>query len=200
MKDIRKVRWELAKKMRKGKIFYMKPTMVCNLKCPYCSVNKAHGRAPRFHDMHYGQWLDTILAYDKNIKQVTISGGEPALYTDIVPLVNSLINMRYIVLIFSNLSKIDKFLEIRKSWRLAFYSTYHNVLDLDTYLENYNILNKRFYVSVRELRPPDDMKPVYIPWAKVKPISDKQDDDYVEIFSPDGRMFYSCQSLDKAGE
>lgn len=199
MKDIRKIRWEIAKKLRKGKVFFIKPTMVCNLNCPYCSVNKAHGRQPRFKDMPYNNWLDLIISYNPKIKQVTISGGEPALYKDIVPLVNSLINMKYIVVIFSNLSEIDKFIEIKKSWRVIFYSTYHNVLSLDKYLRNYEVLNNKFYVSVRELRPPDDMKPIYIPWAKVKAIQDEQDESYVEIFSPDGRMFTSCQALDRAG-
>lgn len=195
---IKKIRWELAKKLRGGSIFFFKPTMVCNLKCPYCAVNKAHGRQPRYKEQSIDFWK--YMLKDRDLNHVTISGGEPALYGDLPELVNWMAANKMLVLIFTNLSNVEPFLKIKKSWRVMFYSTYHDVLPLDRYLKNYEKLSKKFHVSVRELRPASDLKPKYIPWAKVKPISHDQDEAYVEIYAPDGRLFYSCSELDRAGQ
>lgn len=197
-KRANKIRWELAKKLRAGQIFFFKPTMLCNLKCPYCAVNKAHGRQPRFKEKPIDFWKYMIK--DRKIKHVTISGGEPALYSYLPELVDWMTANKMLVMIFTNLSNVRQFMRIKRSWRVMFYSTYHDVLPLDRYLQNYKMLSSKFHVSVRELRPAYDIKPKYIPWAKTKAILTDQDEEYVEIYAPDGRLFFSCNELDKAGK
>jgi len=198
MKDIRKVRWELAKKLKRGKPFIFKPTMRCNLNCPYCSVNKAHGRAPVFDEYGYNYWLSKI-KYTDNVRQVTISGGEPGLYKGLSDLVNELVDDKYIVLIFTNLTKIDEFLKIKKTWRVIFLASYHPVFALDKYLENYSFLFSRFYITAREVLKKGHESERRLDFSKIKYEYEFQDDEYVEIYAPDGRLFYSCHELDQAG-
>ncbi len=40
---LKKYLWELAKILKKGNAIAMKPTMRCNIKCPYCAANMTHG-------------------------------------------------------------------------------------------------------------------------------------------------------------
>ncbi len=95
---------------------------------------------------------------------------------------------------------INEFRLIRKSWRVVFLSTYHPVADLDLYMKNYNELSKRFFITVRELRPADDMKPKYIPWASTKAILEDVPENKLTLFAPDGTLHDSCLALDRAGK
>ena len=196
---LRKYLWELAKIFRKGNIVRIKPTMRCNLSCPYCSVNKAHGRAPEFIELHYYHWV-RIIKGNEPVKMVVISGGEPGLYDCVNLLINWCVGRGYLVQVITNLTNISKFRRIYKSWRVIFLSTYHPVGSIERYLMNYNELSRKFYITVRELRPADDMLPQHIPWAQVKAISDSQDETPMKIYAPDGSVHDSCQALDRAGE
>ena len=203
MKPLKKYLWELALILQRGPILRIKLTMRCNLKCPYCSVNMAHGRQPKFEEMGVESWL-TFLAdqlWNNRIKLLVISGGEPGLYKDLASIVNYAVDNGMLVQIITNLTKIEEFQKIKKSWRVIFLSTYHPVGDLDNYLNNYNTLSKKFYITVRELRPWSyQMVPEYIPWASVKAIAESQDETQMEIYAPDGSKHESCQALDRAGE
>src|SRR5574343_417426 len=54
-----------------------------------------------------------------------ISGGEPAIYPDIVPMANYLLSKGHKVIIMTNLSYPEKFAGIKKHWRLMFMPTFH---------------------------------------------------------------------------
>jgi molybdenum cofactor biosynthesis enzyme MoaA len=78
MKDIRKIKWELFKKFRKGEELIIKPTTRCNFNCAYCSVNKAKGRQPIYDEMPWQYWVGVAgqIRGFKGLKSVTISGGD----------------------------------------------------------------------------------------------------------------------------
>jgi len=202
MKDWRKIKWELAKKLRTGKEIVIKPTMVCNLKCPYCSVNKAkNGRAPIYKKLSYLYWLE--LLKNKKLKSITFSGGEPSLYPNIDKLLNELVKRKHIILIFTNLVNINSFLEIKPTWRIIFLASYHEKGMTDKqrqqFADNYNYLSKRFYITIRELRHPyEDRLPIF-PQSKIKIIQSGRDDAPLTVYAPDGQVFNNCDELDEAG-
>ena len=193
-----KYRWELTKKLFGGKVIAIKPTMRCNLKCPYCAVNMAKGRAPLYSQKRYSFWIDVINR--EKPKLVVISGGEPTLYPHLHKIVNYCIKKRILVQLVTNLTTTYELSKITPSWRVILLSTYHPAAGLKNFLENYETLKNRFFITVRELRPKgSDMKPRFITWAKVKQIYTEQSDDYMIIYAPDGTKYHSCRELDEAG-
>jgi len=192
-----KYRWELANRLQRGRVLYIKPTMRCNLKCPYCAVNKAHGRAPKYEEMNIGYWI-TLIKREKP-KLLVISGGEPALYYGLASIVNCAVKQKCRVRIFTNLVSIAEFRKIHPSWRVIFLSTYHEVCPLDFYLKNYNTLSQLFYINVREMREKGDKTPRRIPLSHIMTISVTQSETPVEIYAPNGVLYHSCKELDENG-
>ena len=175
---------------RQGKILRIKPTTKCNLNCSYCTVNKAHGKAPKFEEKPYFYWQDEIY-YNHKPRILVISGGEPGLYEGIYSLINMVVPKRIPIQIITNLTVIDKFMMIQKSWRVIFLATYHPSADRDLFMNNYRELSKKFHITVREIQ--------YIPGSSTKLIMDEQSDAPMEIYAPDGTLHNSCKALDEAG-
>ena len=89
-------------RFKKGKTVSIFVIHECNLDCSYCSAQFIKGRFPAISTVLYAQtWMD-ILAKDKDIKIVEISGGEPLMYPYIAQLL-VLLSKKYYVRVYSNL-------------------------------------------------------------------------------------------------
>lgn len=192
---LRKIRWELAKLFKQGHIIMIKPSMKCNLKCPYCSVNWHTGKPPEYDEYDYQYWIPTIA--QERPKMVAISGGEPGIYNGLHNIVNYCTQNKILVQIVTNLTNMDEYVKIEPSWRVMFWSTYHHSSNKDRYLSNYNYLESRFIIVTKELEKP--MAFEFSRYVKYKTEFINTILPY-KIFAPDGRIFYSCYEIDISGK
>lgn len=110
--------------LKKGIAVDIIPTTRCNYKCSYCPMF-LDGEVKRYDELPIDEWITFFERMQHWVSVYYISGGEPALYKDIVPMANYLLNKGHQVIIMTNLSYPEKFAGIKKSWRLMFMPTYH---------------------------------------------------------------------------
>lgn len=99
-------------------------TTRCPYTCDYCPMY-IYGAVKRYKECTVDEWKLFIERYAHWLSRIYISGGEPSLYSDIVPLVNWLVERGSHVIIFTNLWKVENFLAIKPHWRLLFMPTFH---------------------------------------------------------------------------
>ena len=110
---------------KKGITIDIIPTTRCNYKCSYCPMF-LHGEVKRFDECTWEEWADFITRRVQHwVSTFYVSGGEPGLYKDIVPLINWLISRGHKVILLTNLSYPEKFEGIKPHWRLMFQPTFH---------------------------------------------------------------------------
>ena len=189
----KKYLWEFVKLFNRRQIIMIKPSMKCNLKCPYCSVNKvAGGSPPEYEEQSYVYWMNVIQWVKP--KMVAISGGEPGIYKDLHKIVNFCTKNKILVQIVTNLTCIDEYDKIKPSWRVMFWSTYHHSSRVGIYLFNYLDLKRKFVIVTKELE-----KPKRLSFSRMAPLRTEFTNTIYpyKIFAPNGRVFYSCYEIDK---
>ena len=141
-------RWLNGKRgfLKKGITIDIIPTTRCNYKCSYCPMF-IHGEVKRYEECSFEEWKEFLSKRIQHwVSVYYISGGEPALYKDIVPLTNWLIERGHHVIIMTNLTYPGKFHGIRPHWRLMFMPTYHSEFsDIDCFKDNVEGLKERGY-------------------------------------------------------
>ena len=134
-------------------------TTRCPMKCSYCPMF-IYGDVKKYEESTFEEWKTFIERFPYWISHLYVSGGEPSLYKDIVPLVNWLIERGHHIVVFTNLWKAENFLGIRPHWRLLFMPTYHaeeelrltHTSDAERYLSAVNVLkNVGFQVSTQQI-------------------------------------------------
>lgn len=197
-------------KIKYGISVGVNPTTRCNLDCDYCASSIFLGEHPVFKkELNVQQWLIILLNHKPRINIITISGGEPAIYRDIVPLVNYLAKMKIAVRILTNLTS-KRLLEIDKSPYVRIYTTFHyGYANMDKFMENLKLYKEKFVVAVNEL----EGKPKMIKESKIKLLetfdkpervsSTPEGDDLTYcrlnkcvMFIPDGRVVSSGHEKD----
>lgn len=174
-----KLRYELYKKLKGGKTITIKPTVRCNLDCDYCSMEWLERK--KFKEVGYMEWVRLIEKIKPTV--VNISGGEPMLYNDITDLINGLVKRKYLISIVSNLTV---YRELKKSWRIVFYATYHKQAPLEFFKFRLSGYRKRFHVSVWEFG--EQM----IKGSKKKKLKTKPNMEKVEVYAPDLTKYDNC--------
>ena len=125
---------------KKGIAIDIIPTTRCNYKCSYCPMF-LHGEVKRYEECSFEEWKTFINRMQHWVSVYYISGGEPGLYKDIVPLTNYLIERGHKVIIMTNLSYPQRFGGIKPHWRLMFMPTYHpEFAKLKTFQTNLDLL------------------------------------------------------------
>lgn len=80
----------------------------CNRKCLYCNINKKFYRMSKITSDKYPNFTIDELLYiinEYNINNIVLTGGEPCLQKDIIPLVKELNNQGYYTIIETNAKK-----------------------------------------------------------------------------------------------
>jgi len=197
-------------KLMGGLSVSLNPTTRCNLKCNYCVSSIFLGEAPIFkNELTAKQWLEILLNYKPKIKFVVISGGEPSIYKDIVPLVDGLTKNKIAVRILTNLTS-RRLLGVDNNPYVRFYTTLHyGFVDLDKFLENLRLYKNKFLVSVNEF----EGKPKMIKGSRMKILETLDNPDRVSktpegddltycrlkkgvLFIPDGRIVVNAHERD----
>ena len=193
MKIYNSARWKLHRMFYGGwRCVTIKPTMACNYNCPYCAVNFTKGgRVPRFDKtLSPKRWIEILESLGK-INVVSVSGGEPMLYKDFLPLANLLLE-RYYVRIITNLS-LEIGLELPKTHRLMIVPTFHESQttwkDFEKRLKMYK---KRFNVLYRQIGKNIEL----VHNNQERLVLKKQ---FHPNIAPDGRIFGSCVDLERGG-
>ena len=100
------------------------PTTRCQYSCSYCPMF-LDGPVKRYEECTIDEWITFFERQQHLVSTYYISGGEPGLYKDIVPMANYLLSKGHQVIIMTNLSYPEKFAGIKNSWRLMFMPTFH---------------------------------------------------------------------------
>lgn len=120
-------------------------TTRCNLHCDYCPMF-IYGEAKKYKESTFEEWKVWFERFPYWISQIYVSGGEPSMYKDIVPLVNWLIERGHHVLVFTNLWKVENYEGIKPHWRLIFQPTFHGV-DLKKFRDSLRKMGKYQVIS-----------------------------------------------------
>lgn len=149
----------LIRMFKQGADILIKPTLRCNLACDYCGceVPGASCYMSPAPDKPLKFWQDRFtndIERRYKIRQVTISGGEPFLYKEIVGLTEWLVGRGYLVYFFSNLTT-TRGLKIKSSNRIKILATLHKDAVArgfkDTFYMNLKSYSRKFYVIKQEL-------------------------------------------------
>jgi organic radical activating enzyme len=184
-----KLRWELAKLLKGNRYIAIKPTIKCNLRCDYCSVINAnkyydvdYPTPPPYKEMPPEYWMKVIKRVKPDL--ITFTGGEPGLYKGLAEVVNYAVKQGILIQILSNLTVLDEFYKIKKTWRVYFIHTVHP----GAKLYGYNLISQEFHVTRRILRDNPILKSErqLITWKDTK---------YRLMYAPDGTLYDSCDAI-----
>ena len=126
-------------------------TTVCPFRCFYCPMY-IYGDVKRYEESTFEEWKVWFERFPYWISQIYVSGGEPSVYKDIVPLVNWLIERGHHVIVFTNLWKIENYVGIKPHWRLIFQPTYHGTEDeKERFLTSLRYMETKYQVISQQL-------------------------------------------------
>ena len=152
-------RYGLLRRLKKGRRLYIFTTLRCNLNCSYCTNKFVHGVTPTYDELTFEQWKDIIDNLDFKVNEVFVTGGEPFLYSDLDKLLHYLLRKKYMVTVFTNLSKLilsksmitlpfpSVKLRFVATHHKDIYSIQHDIFKMNyTYMiaHGYNVLVDRF--------------------------------------------------------
>jgi len=184
-------------KLRKGVYVGMHPTMKCNLSCTYCIADIFLGERPVFkNELTATEWLKKIDDYPERITVITMSGGDPTMYKDIIPLVNGLIKRKIAVRIITNIMAIN-LMKINASSYVRIFTTYHHgFANRKTFDKNLIMYRTKFAVETNEIEGMGK----YIKGSSTMPFSNSIKDECriggAPLFIPDGRVVGGPNSQD----
>jgi uncharacterized radical SAM superfamily Fe-S cluster-containing enzyme len=136
---------------KRGSVAMINTTTRCPLHCDYCPMFY-YGPVKKYDECSFDEWKNFIERFPQWISQMYISGGEPSLYKDIVPLVNWLVGRGHHVIVFTNLWKIENYKGIKPHWRLIFQPTFHNDEDkLERFLPALREMEKTYQVISQQI-------------------------------------------------
>ena len=168
--------------------------MKCNLHCSYCCVELEIKKRPKFEEVGYKKWLEYVDGIPFRLGIINISGGEPFLYPEIIPLVHGLIDRGHLVRIPSNLL-LTEGLAIGKTNRCMILATYHGV-NRNRFIKNLKEYKKIMKVAVREFKNTYQS----IPGSRLKRMEEEDSrNDRIITVSPDLKWFFSCHEMEIAG-
>ena len=117
--------------IKKGLRITIIPSYTCNYKCDYCSRNMDGGKPTTDKANSLDEWKRYLTDLDKTfrldgskIKEIVLTGGEPTLLPYFVELCNW-ITERWLLTVYTNLSRTRMLYLIRQTPRLMIHATYH---------------------------------------------------------------------------
>jgi organic radical activating enzyme len=175
-------------KSKKGILAGWHPTTRCNLNCSYCTSAIWLGEEPKFKELTGDEWIKIFTPYIGKIKVMTISGGEPAIYKDIVKVVEWLVSKKIAVRILTNLTSL-RLLEIKRTPYVRIFTTYHHgQIKLEKYQSNLEKYKRYFLTAVNEI----EGKGKFVAGSKEKSYQTFDDEKQVSD-TPEGKDLNSCR-------
>jgi organic radical activating enzyme len=142
-------------KLKRGITINLVLTFRCNLRCSYCNNDFASGGRPIVEESDFNDWKSFIdrWPYDQiKIKEFAIIGGESILYEYFVDIVNYLLDKGFHVKVYTNLTNIEKYKQITKSYRFRLSATYHKEGNyLERFQDNYYAIKKYHNIVAYEI-------------------------------------------------
>lgn len=188
-------RYGKLKKLKRGITITIMITHKCNLHCNYCSLKIPNGEMLllKYKDMTFQKLMDIINDFPLKIREVTISGGEPALNKDFPKMINWILNKGIFVTIYSNLTRIDPYFLIQQNYKLRIQSTYHVNYNRDKFIENYYKIKKYHRIDV------DEIGTKTLSFSRLKRFCSTEDikikiKNYLRV-GIDGLIFTNCYDL-----
>lgn len=196
------IRYGILRRMRRGIRLGIFPTYRCNLRCHYCTLyisdkKELHGIWPGANEVDLADWLDFIDNFPLKIKEIFVTGGEPSLVKYIDSLVRELLNRGYLVTVFSNLARVDCFIELPRSPRLRFVVTYHHgKTKKEAFMEKYRKLKSRkFNVRVEEIATQELRDSMMKKLNTPKESQSREVERDTLRISPDLKIFCTCMEM-----
>ncbi len=129
-------------------------TTKCQYHCDYCP-SFIYGKPKKYQECTWQEWRVFMERFPIWISVVYITGGEPSLYSDVVPLTNYLIDAGHHVILQTNLLKPEAFIGIRPHYRLIFMATYHEKQEQklgrgDQFYENAEFLRDNGFLVITQ--------------------------------------------------
>lgn len=150
-------RYHVIKTIRRGATVSMFPSFKCNYHCDYCLL-RTNGVFPENELLSFDSWKERLTDLDialKNstghgIKEIGLLGGEPTLLPYFADLCHWIIEKRWQLMVFTNLSNL-KMLEVKPSLLLRVEATYHYKANKHDFLIRYKAVNKIHRTIPRQL-------------------------------------------------
>ena len=119
---VKRMRWGLMRRLKRGNKLMLFLTYRCNLDCEYCSLRYI---GPRVESTEIGleDWKYIICNFPIRLREIRICGGEPLVMPYYSELVNWLIDRGLYVMVFTNLSVVK--LDVIRSDQLIYDATFH---------------------------------------------------------------------------
>jgi organic radical activating enzyme len=185
--------WKL-RKLKKGITICITPSFICNYNCSYCIVKNGGKQHP--HDRNRKsakEWIEYIESFPLRITEVIITGGEPTSYSGLIELVKILLDKKYFVTIYTNLSNPWEINKIPISKRLLIIATFHHEMnDIDDFKYSVSQLNHNLKIDEisYKLLQSSNLKRI---WT----IEDSKNIISCLRVGPDGKIFTNCFDLNE---
>lgn len=149
-----------------NKALVIKPILACNFRCPECSLRRdLHSsiRTKKDRILSLEDWSN----FFKNLRtsfdhynEITISGGEPLLYKDLIPLCTAIDSLGYTITINTNASLIDeaKAKELSSILGLRMLNISIPSIDNNEYIKLRNPFNQKINYVTRAFNAIDNLK------------------------------------------
>ena len=176
MKTYNILRYGLMKRLRIFKPLRLSIalTMKCNLRCPYCSVEMAQGKIPKYKESTLDElkhFVKVRFPYRKFLNEIKLTGGSPELHPNFLEFTNWLLDEGYFIMIFTNLMRPDILMKLKRTYRLMFVASYHHTKDWESmskeqYISYYNLIKRYYRIIVDEVG--DEPEDKWLPFSRLK--------------------------------
>jgi organic radical activating enzyme len=167
---------------KKGVTISCSLTFRCNLNCSYCTLG-CSGKRVKSPESTLKEWKERIETFPIKIKEVYVTGGEPALIDWMPEFVNWLLDRGIFVTLYTNLSVKKTVNEelglyrrllanIQKSNRFQILSTFHNTADAGFYEATYFIEKRSFRIKSTEISNTGE---THFTFSKPHPFTNEQE-------------------------
>ena len=136
------------------------PSFACNYNCSYCGNRYQYKHQPHSKVKSEEEWKNYLLMLDgvlkrsgSKIKEIIFNGGEPTL----LPWFSSFCNwilyeQKWLLTVYTNLSNIDVFDDIKPTRRLIIRTTYHHEdANALVFGANWQYLDMKYNIEASEL-------------------------------------------------
>ena len=142
-----------------------------------------------------GEWIQYIEQFPLKINEVFLSGGEPTLLKDFAGLCNWILEKKYLLTVYTNLTNEHVWNKVIQSDRLRIQATFHGRVDKKTrFIFAYQAVASRHRVDVEEIAEQTLRFSKVKPWGCTVMLAKLITKNHLWI-SPTGKIFVDCYGV-----